>query len=463
MNNELIMNFKNIHKILIVPATAIFLQSCFVAEKYTAPTVVESQYYRTDSLPEDSVTLADVSWRDIFTDPVLVSHIEEGLENNIDIRVAVQQILAAEAAYKQSQAAFLPTINATGQASRLQGWNSGSMLYELAGVFSWEADIWGRIRSAERASRASYLQSVAAHKAVKTRLIANIASIYFQLLSLDEQLRIAEETINNRETSLETTIALKDAGTVTEVAVEQTEAQLHSARSLAVDIGLRIRTLENAFSILLGHEPENVERTDLAGQSIPADLNAGFPVQLLRNRPDVIAAEYNLVNAFELTNVARSAFYPSLNLSLAGGLQSAALDNFFSVNSIFANLAASLTQPLLNGRRIRTQYEIAQTQQEIAYLDFRQSILVAGGEVSDAIYAINAASQRIGLKAMEFEAYDSAVEHSEALLNSGFANYLEVLTARQNSLNAQLDLINARFSRLDATVELYRALGGGWR
>lgn len=456
------MNIKTIINILTISAALFLLQSCFVAKKYATPQVVESAYYRTDLLPDDSVSMAGVSWRDIFTDPILVRHIEEGLGNNIDIRVALQQINAAEAAYKQSKATFLPIANASGQAGRVQDWDGGSMSYELAGAFSWEADIWGRIRSAERASRASYLQSVAAHKAVKTRLIANIASLYYQLLALDEQLRIAEETIENRENSLETTVALKDAGTVTEVAVSQTEAQLHSARSLAVDIRFRIRTLENAFSILLGREPGNVERSDLAAQEITADLNIGYPVQLLRNRPDVIAAEYNLVNAFELTNVARSAFYPSLNLSLAGGLQSGSLDNFFSVHSLFANLAASITQPLLNGRRIRAQYEIAQSQQEIAYLNFRQAILVASGEVSDAMYAIDAARQRIELKAREFESYDAAVEYSEALLNSGFANYLEVLTARQNALNAQLDLIEARFSRLDATVALYRSLGGGW-
>lgn len=456
---------KFVYKIIAFPAMGLFLQSCFVAEKYTAPAVVESKYYRTDSLAQDSVSIAELAWQDFFTDSLLASYIEQGLENNVDIRIALQQINAAEAAYKQAQAAWFPVGNASAQASRQQRWNSGgSMLYELAGALSWEADIWGRIRSTERASQASYLQSVAAHKAVKTRLIAGIASLYYQLLSLDEQLRIAEETIDNRESSLETTRALKEAGTVTQVAVEQTEAQLHSARSLSVEIKRRIRSLENAFSILLGRAPGNVERSALESQSMPADeLKTGYPAQLLRNRPDVIAAEYNLVNTFELANVARSAFYPSLNISLAGGLQSGTLDNFFNVNSIFANIAASLTQPLLNGRRIRTQYEIAQTRQEIAYLDFRQSILTASAEVSDAMYSIEAASQRIDLKASEFEAYDAAIEHSEALLNSGFANYLEVLTARQNALNAQLDLIDARFSRLDGTVELYRALGGGWR
>ena len=456
----------------VIPVLLVTLQSCFVAKKYTRPEVVNSEYFRTDSLAQDSATLADVSWREMFTDPILVSHIEKGLTQNIDIRVALQQIGIAQAYYLQGKAGNLPTLNASGRVnyqelarnSQFGEFFDGAITqYELTGTLSWEADIWGKIRSNKRAFEASYLQSVAAHQAVKTELIANIASLYFQLLALDEQRRITRQTIATRQSSLETTKALKDAGTVSEVAVKQTEAQLHTARALLVNLQRNIKLLENTLSILLGEEPHSIERSTLDEQNIVDQLRAGFPVQLLRNRPDVIAAEYGLINAFELTNVAKSNFYPSLTLSATGGLQSLEFDRLFSVNSLFATVIGGIAQPVLNGRRIRTQYEVTLSEKEQAYLRFRQSLLNASREVSDAIYSFEAATETIDIKSQEFAAYDTATRYSEELLNSGLANYLEVLTARQNALNSQLDLINARFDRLTATVDLYRALGGGWR
>ena len=459
-------------RIAIVPIILLTMQSCFVAKKYTRPEVVNSEYFRTDSLARDSANLGDVSWRELFTDPILISHIEKALEQNIDIRVALQQIVTAQSYYKQGRAGYLPTANISGRMNyqRLSG-NSqfGSFFdgaitqYEITAGLSWEADVWGKIRSTRLASEASYLQSVAAHQAVKTELIASVTSLYFQLLMLDEQQLLTEQTIATRESSLRTTEALKDAGTVSEVAVKQTEAQLHTARALLVDIIKNIKLLENTMSILLGEEPHTIARGTLQEQEISERLDVGFPIQLLRNRPDVIAAEYSLINAFELTNVARSNFYPSLTLSATTGVQSLELDKIFSLNSLFASVIGGITQPILNGRRIRTLHEVSHSQQEQAFLRFRGAILNARREVSDAFYSYEAASETIEIKSQEFAAYDTATRYSEELLNSGFANYLEVLTARQNALNSQLDLINARFNRLNAIVELYRALGGGWR
>jgi NodT family efflux transporter outer membrane factor (OMF) lipoprotein len=466
------MKKKSILRFSVFAILFFMLQSCFVAKKYTRPQVVESSLYRTDSLSRDSVSLADVSWRDLFTDPLLRNYIDTALENNIDIRIALQQIISARAYYLQGKAGNLPTLSATGRVtyqqlarnSQFGSFFDGAITqYELTGSLSWEADIWGKIRSNRRAFEASYLRSVAAHKAVKTELIANVASAYFQLLAFDEQLRITDETIRTRESSLETTKALKEAGNVTEVAVRQTEAQLYSAQALRIDITTNIKLLENTMSILLGWEPRDIQRSNLVEQHFTRELQTGFPIQLLRNRPDVVAAEYNLINAFELTNVARSNFYPSLNISATGGLQSLELDKLFSVNSLFTNVVGSVTQPLINGRRIRTQYEVARSQQEQAYLNFRQALMNASREVSDALYSYSAAANKIEIVSKEFEAYNTATSYSEQLLISGFANYLEVLTARQNALNSQIDIINARFSRLNSIVDLYRALGGGWR
>lgn len=448
------------------------LQSCFVARNYQRPTVVNEAEFRTDQLSPDSISMAELSYTDLFQDPLLIGHIKKGLENNIDIRIAVQQILAAEAYFKQGKAGFLPTLGASGQVayqdpsknSPTGALYSGSLTqYDLSAGASWEADIWGKIRSNKRAFEASYLQTVAAHKVVKTQLIASIASVYYRLLSFDEQMRITQMTIENRKSSLETTKALKDAGYVNEVGVKQTEAQLYNAMALLVDLKTNIKLLENTMSILLGETPQSIQRNSLKEQRILDEVKVGFPSQLLRNRPDVLAAEYNLINAFELTNVAKSNFYPSLNISASSGLQSLDLDNLLDANALFTSVLGSLTQPIFNGRRIRTQHEVAKVKQEQALLRFRLSILNASKEVSDALYTFKAAEERIEIKSLEFEAYDLATGYSEELLNNGMINYLEVITARQNALFSQLDLINARFTQLNAMVEIYRSLGGGWQ
>lgn len=451
----------------------LLLVSCFSAKEYVRPEkeIVSSNGYRTDELPKDSLSMATVSWKELFVDPMLQAHIEEGLENNIDIRIAIQQILIAEAYLKQGKSAYVPTLNATAQYthselspnSQFGGLFSSLDQYQLSNGFAWEADIWGRIRSGKRAFAATYLQSVAAHKAVKSRLVANIAASYYQLSALDEQIAITTETIDTRAKALETTQALKEAGLVTEVAVKQTEAQLYTAEAILIDLRNRGRLLENTLSLLLGSNSKNRERNLLENQEITTPLSSGTPLHLLANRPDVIAAEYQLINAFELTNVARSNFYPSITLTATGGLQSLDFEKLFSTSSLFTTVLSGLTQPIFNGRRIRTQYEVSKAQQEQAKLNFKFIVLNASKEVSDALYTYEAASEKIRIKQKELEAYQLANDYSEELLEYGLANYLEVLRARENALNSSLDVINSKNSRFQAIINLYEALGGGWR
>ena len=462
-----------IKTILIFASIPLLLVSCFSAKEYTRPQeeVVTANYFRTDELAQDSLTLATVSWKELFTDVQLQSYIEEGLQNNIDIRVAIQQIQIFEALLKQGKAAYLPSLDATAQYTRSElsensqfgGQFSSLDVYQLSGGLSWEADIWGKIRSNKRAAEASYLQSIAAHKAVKSRLVANIASLYYQLLSLDEQVRITEETITTRSKALETTQALKEAGSVTAVGVKQTEAQLYTAQAILVNLKNQSRLLENSLSILLGSDTIGINRSALDAQEITTPLKTGVPSQLLANRPDVIAAEYNLINSFELTNVARSQFYPSLIVTANGGLQSLDFEKLFSASSLFATVVGGLTQPIFNKRQIRTQYEIAQAQQEQSKLNFRQAMLVAGKEVSDALYTYDASTQRKEIKQKELEAYALATQYSEELLDNGLVNYIEVLRSRENQLNSSLDVVTARNNQLQSIVDLYEALGGGWQ
>ena len=455
--------------ILVLP---LVLQSCFVAKNYERPDVETQKLYRTDQLPQDSVSMAQVSWKDIFTDAQLQSHIEKGLTNNLDIRIALQSIISAEAYLKQGKAGYFPTLSATASATRTKNSENsqfGSIFseaieqYQLSGTLSWEADVWGKIRSNKRSANANYLQSVAAHQAVKTQLVASIADLYYQLLALDRQKLVAEETLEARKSSLETTMALKDAGQVTEVAVKQTEAQVHTTEIILIDLENNIKLLENSFSLLLGEAPHSIARTTIEDQEINTDLKTGVPALLLANRPDVIQAEYALVNAFELTNVARSSMYPSLTLTAQGGFQSLELDNFIDASSLFSSLVGSLTQPLFNQRKLRTQLEIARAQQEQALLNYKKSLLTAGQEVSNALYNYEAETKKLSAREKELDSYVLAEDYSEELLNNGLANYLEVLTARQNALNSELNLIDSKYGQLSATVELYRALGGGWQ
>lgn len=465
------------YKIALLVFVAFTLQSCFVAKEYSRPQLRETEaLFRTDMLPNDSLSMADVSWKDLFSDPFLIGYIEEGLQNNLDIRVAIQQMAITEAYLKQGKAGYLPSLDANAAASRSylsENGQQGAILsslgtdhidqFELSGTLSWEADIWGKIRSNKRATEAGYLQSVAAHQAVKTALIANIAATYYQILALDAQLAVTEKTIIARDSSVFTIRALKDAGQVTQVAVDQNVAQFNNAKALAIDLEVAIFRNENALNFLLGRPAEEIERSILTNQTLQPELTLGVPVTLLRNRPDIMASEYDLVQAFELTNVARSNFYPSLTLTATGGLQSLQLDDLLNTNSLFATLIGGLAQPIFNRRNIKTQNEVAIAQQEQALLNFKESILIAGNEVSNALYTYTAETEKYQYRQNEVEALRNAENNSEVLLQNGYANYLDLLTARERALNAELNTIDNKLQQLLSIVRLYEALGGGWK
>ena len=462
-------------KYSFIALAALFLQSCLSVQEYKRAEDIEKEaYYRTDRLPQDSVSIADFSYTEIFKDSLLQKYISQGLENNLDVRIALQNIATSEAYVRQSKAAYLPTLSGgpnvswgTPSLNSQQGImldeRKWSTQYGLGINSSWEADIWGKLKSAEKAQYAMYLQSVAGHQAVKSRIVSGIASLYFQLLALDEQHRTTSESIQLQLESLETTKALKDAGQVTEVAVQQTDALALNYQARLVEIENSIKIVENQLSYLMGETPRAIKRTNIESQFIPTELKTGFAVDLLRNRPDVMAAEYALISAFEQTQVARLSMYPSLNLSLGAGLQALEIEDFFSASSFFANIMGGLTQPIFQQRRLKTQKEVSEYAQERALLDFKKSLLSASNEVSNALQIYGSQDEIIALKTKEYENYSRATEFSQELLNYGMANYLEVITAQQSALNAKLAEINAKYTKLTAMVDLYSALGGGWK
>lgn len=461
-------------KIIFLLLTVFVVSSCATREKYERPKDIIENLFRTDALPKDSASIASISWKSIFTDPVLQQHIDQGLQNNLDIRIALQNIVSAEAYLKQSKAAYLPTLSVgpsytfqtqslNTQLGQLSGDRQYNNLFDVSGDLSWEADIWGKMKAREKAQLAQYLGTVAAHKAVKSELVAAIATAYYQLLTLDEQKRIINETIALRNKNLETTKALKEAGTLSEVAVQQSEALVFNAQSLLIDTDTQIALLENAMSLLMGVPSQKIERSTLAKQKVPAQYQLGFSANLLSNRADVMASEYDLMAAFELSKAAKAQFYPTLRITGSGGVQSLDIDHLFSANSLFANVVGGLVQPILNQRQIRTNYEVSLANKEKAYLNFRKTLLNAGKEVSDALKVYQSQDKFIDLKKKELTAYKKSVEYSQELVNYGMANYLEVINASVNSLNAELNISNAEYAKMKAGVELYQALGGGWK
>lgn len=465
------IKINKITSIFSVLALMLVLQSCFVAKKYEAPkTEIElNNLFRTDH-QLDSATLASTSWQELITDLTLQNYIDTALSNNYDSRIAFENINKAAANLKQGKAAFAPSLSAGASwgHQRLSknsqfgaNYNKPLNQFELAGKLNWEIDIWGKIRSQKNAVEAKYFESIANHQALKTQIITNVAKLYFQLQAMDAQKKVLKATIDNRIESLEVIKELKESGLVNEVAVKQTEAQQYTAQLILEDLNYNIKVIENSLSILLGKEPQSIEREEFINQNITANISLGYPALMLSNRPDVVAAELNFRNTFELTNVARSDFYPSLTISAVAGFQSLELKDWFDYKSIFASVLTGLVQPIFNQRKIRTNFENAKSNQEIARLQFEKKLLEAGKEVSNALANLENETNKFEILNNKLIALKDAAAYSDELLQYGFVNYLEVITAKDNALNTELDLINNQLKQLNAVLELYQALGGG--
>lgn len=467
----------NKRNILLLPILYLLLVmqfSCKVVKPYEKPELGKiNDHFRGDS-GIDTASITELRWKDFFKDTILQRYIQEAIQNNYDIKIAVEQFKIATNYLSQSRAMYFPNLNAGPaisyqspsqhtQLGQIIGDRRHNVLYDIGADFNWEADIWGKLKSNERAARAEALQSEFTQQVVLSRIVAEVADTYFELMALDEQLIILDTTITNRNNNVIVTKALKESGILTEVAVQQSEAQEMNVRAQAIFTQAQIRMLENYLCLLMGRSPSNIQRGNLNTQLLPDNLKAGVPAQLLRNRPDVIAAEFDFVTAFELTNVARTNFYPALNITGSFGLQSLDASALFTPEAIFFNILAGLTQPILNQRRLKTQLANSKNQENIALLNYKKTFLTATHEVSDALFAMQSQNEIASIKKIELEAYLNAIEYSKELVNYGMANYLEVLRATDNALNTELAMINAKYGYLSASVKLYRALGGGWK
>ncbi len=458
-------------RILVIVALGLMMQSCLVSLPYQRPDLSS-----VDPTADSSQTASDTSKlpspHDFFTDAKLKTLIEIGLKSNLDLLSTIEQLKASEAYLAQARSGYLPTLSAYAQGGTtnpsLKGANgigkserSWISSHELGLNLSWELDIWGKVHNQKKAAQAQYLKSVNAKRFAESQLVAAIAGYYYNLLALDLQVEILTQALANRQASLETIKALKIAGTVTEVAVLQTEAQMHSVQVMLVESQNAITIQEHALCVLLSIPMGKIDRLTLAEQS-KSKLNTDWPIALLRHRPDVMASENELMYAFAMTNVARAGFYPNISIGISGGLNSLNFENLFSADALFASILGSLTQPILNGRAVRTQYKASQYQKEAALLQFKSTVLIAQSEVADAKIQLSTLEEISQIKQKESVALESAATFSEELLKQGMANYLEVLMAKDNALSAKLSLAQIELKKLNAATQLYKAVGGGW-
>lgn len=453
------------------------LTACNVTKPYKQPDVQLPDQYNTVAY-SDTAGIAAMSWKDFFSDTTLKSLIQKGIAYNYDLQLAVKRIESAGRQLQQAKTLQLPTLNASvsGQYNRpsknsLNGSLSeftGSSHYEdyILGLnLSWEADIWGKLRSQKKTAMLQYLQSYEAKKTLQTQLVADIADGYYNLLMLDEQLRIARANLRLADSTLKLTALLKEAGDNTQLSVEQTRAQQQTVAALIPQLEQQIALQENALNELTGSYPQGIARTSgLSGISLPEQLQAGIPAAVLSHRPDVRAAEIDVMIAGEKIGIAQANMYPNFTVTASAGWESLKTGSWFNIPaSLFGIIGGTIAQPLLGHRQNKTNLEVAKIDREQAVVKFRQSVLGAVTDVSNALVQISKLAELERIDAGEVQTLDSAVIHAGMLYKSGMANYLEVITAQNSSLQSKLELASVHCQQLIASVALYKSTGGGWQ
>jgi len=472
-------------------AFCLSLGACKVGRDYQRPATDLPAAYRSGDSLTDSVGIADIPWREFFSDSALIDLIDSALVHNHDLQTALKNIQIANQYVKRSKAAFFPQVEAdvagVNQQRRSEhfysnpssGWygddgpgsdppdvlfNYQSQYYSVLGT-SWEIDIWGKLRRQKEAAIAEYLTTQEARKAVQTSLIAAIADGYYNLLMLDAQMEVARRNLRLNDSTLRIVELQYDAGEVTALAIQQTESQKLVAAALIPSLEQEISIQENTLMALTGRMPDGVVRASSLAE-LPTDdaFSVGVPLHLMRNRPDVRSAELSLQAANAEVGVAQAFRYPSLSISATVGINAMLPQNWFNVpGSLIGGFIGGLTQPVFSGRRLKTQHEVAKLERDKAELELHQTVLDATVEVSNALIMVQKLRERYEIAEQRVSTSQKAVHNANLLFRSGYASYLEVITAQSNALNSELDLTSIKQQQLNAKVELYRALGGGWK
>lgn len=441
--------------------------SCQLVNKYKAPEIDTEGLYR-DENPTDTTTIANIPWKDYFSDPLLQALIDEALNNNYDMRIVDERVKQAEAALGMARAAYFPSLALGGNLTHNR-FSMGSRGKDVLGYHdnqymvgfsaSWEIDVWGKLNRQARSKYADVLNSYEGRNLVQTSLIAGLANSYYALLALDEQLIVTKEMIVLMEESVTKMEALMEAAMGNRAGLGQMQAALYSAQVSIPDLESNIRQLENSICVMLGRKPGSITRTTLKDQRVPTSIAHGIPFQMLAKRPDVRQAELSFRSAFELTNAAQASFYPSISINSASLGYAGTL---FKPENLAASIVGSITQPIFAKKQLITQLKVAKAEQQAALLTFEKTVLEAGQEVSDIITTYEASLRKNETRTKQVDALAQTVSDTELLFEANEINtYLEVITAQQNLLQARLSQISDKLEQLQATSNLYRALGGG--
>jgi multidrug efflux system outer membrane protein len=470
----------NMKKYINGLALLLILSACNVSKNIETPKPALPDTFRNAAATADTTSIADLQWKSFFTDATLQNLIDSAIERNYDMQIAVKNIEASELLFKQVKWNNVPEVdfNVTASSSRpsdnsldglsLTEYNIGTKHIEdySANVsVSWEADIWGKIRNQSKAALAAYLQTVEARKAIQTNIVTTVSQGYYNLLMLNAQLDIAQRNVRLNDSTLRIIRFQYDAGQVTSLAIQQAEAQQQEAAQLIPQFEQSITIQENALRILAGQLPGSIEtNTRLDQEQLPENLSAGIPSAIVSRRPDVQTAELALVMANANVDVNKAAMYPALRITASGGINSFMANNWFNIPaSLFGIVAGSVIQPVFDHKELKTQYEVAQVDREKTVLQFRQSVLNAVGEVSDALVKIEKLKAQQTIAASRVNTLNKATANANMLFKNGMADYLEVITAQSNVLQSQLELATIKRDELSAVAELYQSLGGGWK
>ena len=450
-------------QLLLLTVAVFMLSSCGIYSKYKpVAEVPDGLYGDTEELAAGKSNFGNLSWREVFTDPYLQALIDSALARNTDLQTAQLKVKEAEASLMTSKLSYLPSLFLApeGAISSFDG-AKASKTYSLPATASWEIDLFGRLTNAKHRAKAALLQTHEYKQAVQTQLIATVSNMYYTLLMLDAQYEIATATEEVWKQSVDATRAMKAAGMVTEAGLAKTEGTYYNICTTVLDLKEQINQTQNSLSLLLAEVPHDIQRGKLAGQVLPESFHTGIPLQMLSNRPDVRSAELSLAQAYYTTNAARSAFYPSITLGGSAGWTNSAGSMIVNPGKLLASVFGSLTQPLFNKGANIAQLKIAKAQQEEARLSFQQTLLAAGSEVNDALTQVQTARNKSLLFEKQVGSLENAARSTSLLMKHGNTTYLEVLTAQQTLLNAQLSQVANRFTEIQGIITLYQALGGG--
>lgn len=455
-------------QIIGVMCVAAMMSSCHIYKAYDRPeAITTSGIYRdpasaTDTLASDTTNMGNLPWKEVFRDAKLQALIEEGLNNNVDVQAAALRVKKAKVMLTSAKLSYLPSINIAPQGTATS-MDDGNYVkaYTLPAVASWEFDLFGKILNSKRGQKVAYQKSQYSQQAVRSSIICGIANIYYSLLMLDRQVAITTETSDIYKENVRVMEAMKTAGMTTEAGVAQMRAASNQVDASLIDLKRQVRETENSLAILLGRAPQTIERTTLDEQVMPEKLMAGVPLQLLENRPDVKMAEMTLAAAYYSTNQARAAFYPGLTITGTAGWTNGSNISVSNPGVFLMQAMASLAQPIFNKGKLIANLKVTKAEEKIAQMNYQQTILKAGKEVSDALFLFDCQNKKLENDKVRVEQLNKAVIATKALFQSASATYLEVLTSQQSLLSAQLSEVADNFQRIQAVINLYSAVGGG--